>query len=131
MFPDGACRQTFEFGNTGCAEVRGRVVGAAGQTLAGISVVPWPVSTQAAFATDYAMTDGAGQFRVRMSRMIGRPPEGGAPDTLSVWIVAADPRSAGVGVPANVRDSVLTVVTVAAVGTVPTSAEVHITLAVP
>ena len=128
---DGACRQTYEFGNSGCFEVRGEVVGTSGQPLRDILVGPRPASSRAEFNADYAATDAMGRYRVRLSRMAGSPPASGLPDTLSVYIVAADPRSAGVGIPARVRDSVLAVVTVAPVGAVPTPSEVRITLAIP
>lgn len=127
----GACPQTYEFGNTGCFEVRGTVVGTAGQALAGIFVGPRPITTRAGFNSYFATTDAAGRFNVRLARMFGRPPLDGTPDTLSVYVVAVDPRTAGVGIPATVRDSALVVVTVAPVGAVPTPNEVRLTLAVP
>ena len=128
---DGACRQTYEFNNSGCFEVRGQVVGAGGQGIAGIYVGPRPVSTRGGFNTAYTTTDAAGQFRIRLSRMFGSAPAAGQPDTLSVHVVAFDPRSAGVGIPARVRDSVLTIVTVAPVGATPTPVDVRIVLTAP
>lgn len=126
-----ACQQTYEFGNTGCLEVQGQVVSASGLPLAGMSVGPRPLPGPAVFNSDYATTDAAGQFRIRLSRISGAPPPKGTPDTLSVYVVAADPRSADVGIPARVRDSVLTVVTIAPVGTIPTPAVVRVPLPVP
>jgi hypothetical protein len=126
-----ACQQTYEFGNTGCFELAGRVVGLRGQALAGMSVGPRPVSGPHLFNADYRTTDEAGHFRIRLSRMVGSPPASPARDTLSVYVVAADPRSAGLGTPATIRDSVLTLVTVAPIGTLPEPAEVRIVLPVP
>ncbi len=126
-----ACQQTYEFGNTGCFEVAGQVIGSRGQALAGIWVGPRPVLGPSRFNSAYRMTDSAGSFRLRLSRMIGRPPASAVPDTLSVYVIATDPRSTGIGSPATARDSVLTIVTVAPVGTIPQAAQVRITLQVP
>jgi hypothetical protein len=125
---DGSCLQTYEFGNTGCVEVRGQVVSTNGQALAYIIVTPRPASKTIGFDGGYATSDADGRFRVRLSRMAGVPPAGGMPDTLSVYVVATGPESAGINIPASVRDSVLTVVSVAPVGKVPTPAEVRIVL---
>ena len=127
-----ACRQTYEFGNTGCFEIAGHVVGARGQGLEAILVSTRPPSgPDAAFNSGYPTTDSTGRFRIRAARMLGQPPANGAPDTLSVYVFAVDIRGLGVGVPATIRDSVLTVVTVAPVGTAPQVAGVHITLPIP
>jgi hypothetical protein len=126
-----ACQQSYEFGNTGCFEVSGRVVGSRGQALAGMSVGPRPLPGPHLFNADYGTTDAAGRFRIRLSRMVGSPPSRPAPDTLSVYVVAADRHSAGLGMPAIIRDSVLTQVTVAPIGTVPEPAEVRIVLPIP
>lgn len=127
-----ACQQTYEFGNTGCFEIVGQVVGARGQALSGISVgARSEVGPSTLFTSNYQMTDAMGQFRIRLSRMLGHPPLDARPDTLSVFVVAADPRSASVGVPASVVDSVLTLVTVAPVGAIPVTAEIRIILPVP
>lgn len=123
-----ACQQsTGEFGNSGCFLVAGRVVGISGRTLGGIVVGVRPVSTNAAFDPPYQTTAQDGHFQLRPSRMLTLPPATD-PDTLSVYVIATDPTSAGVGVPASVRDSVLVRVTVAPVGTVPDSVDVRVTL---
>lgn len=122
--PNDPCRETYEFGNTGCFEVRGQVVDRTGEALAGISVGPRPRSTSTGFNTHYVLTDSAGRFRVRLARVAAPAP--GAPDTLTVYMIAVDPRS-----PMTRRDSVLATVTVARVGAVPTPAEVRITLGAP
>lgn len=126
-----ACQQTYEFGNTGCFEVAGQVVGARGQALSGISVVVHPIpGPSQLFNSPYQTTDTTGQFRIRPSRMFGRPPLDASPDTLSVWVHATDPRSAPVGKPL-VSDSVRTLVTVAPVGVIPVRVEIRIILPVP
>ena len=123
-----ACQQTYEFGNTGCFEVAGQVVGARGQALSGISVVAHPnVGPSVLYTSPYQTTDTTGQFRLCPSRWIGRPPLDASPDTLSVFVCAADPRS----VPVRVVDSVRTLVTVAPVGVIPVRAEIRIILPVP
>lgn len=122
-----ACQQTYEFGNTGCFEVAGQVVGARGQALSGISVVAHIPGPSLLFTSPYQTTDTTGQFRIRPSRMFGRPPLDARPDTLSVFVCAADPRS----VPVRVVDSVRTLVTVAPVGVIPVRAEIRIILPVP
>ena len=43
VVPDSGCPQTSEFGNTGCFEVRGQIIGAAGQALSGLAVNPRPL----------------------------------------------------------------------------------------
>lgn len=126
-----ACQQTYEFGNTGCFEIVGHVIGSRGQALAGISVGPRSALGQNVFGSAYQMTDSAGSFRLRSFRMVGQPPAGAVPETHSVYVIATDPRTAGLGSPATVRDSVLTIVTVAPVGTIPQAAQVRITLPVP
>ena len=136
VLPDIACPQTSEFGNTGCFEVRGQVIGAAGQPLAGIFVgpkpapSPHPVPVPAMFNTVNVPTDSAGQFRVRLMRMFGDAPAGGEPDTLSVYVVAVDRSSGGLGVPPRIRDSALVLVRLAPAGAVPTPVKVRITLPV-
>jgi len=125
-----SCPQTYEFGNTGCLEITGQVVGLRGQPLAGITVRPGYLPERGGFNIVSATTDGAGAFAFRGSRMTGLPPAAG-PDTLSLWVVGADPASAGVNIPARVRDSVLVQATVSPVGSVPTPATVRLTLQAP
>jgi hypothetical protein len=125
-----ACRQTFEFGNTGCFEVGGQVVGSAGQPLSGIVVGPSYLPGRDLFNTVYSTTDENGSFLFRVSRY-EVPAVTLDPDTVSVYIRAADPRSAGPDSPASVRDSILTVVTIAPVDSIPVTQSVRITLPVP
>jgi hypothetical protein len=123
-----ACQQTYEFGNTGCFEVSGQIVGARGQALNRISVVVRTLGDFSTGATTF--TDTTGSFRLRAFRMIGRPPAAG-PDTASAYVIAADPRTAGLNIPATVRDSILVLMTLTPVGSVPTPAQVTIALRVP
>lgn len=123
----GACRQTYEFGNSGCLEVRGQVVATSGRGLGGISVSVRPLRTSSNFSMSYATTDTSGRFRIRLTRMVGSPPQAGTPDTLSCYVLAAQPVAPGSGA-AVVGDSVFTLVTIAPVGTIPVPAEVRIPL---
>ena len=125
-----ACTQTYEFGNTGCADLRGTAVGLRGQPLAGIVVGLRPSPRGAGLAAGVATTDTAGAFQLRAVRYGGRPPAAG-PDTASVWVGGVDPRTAGLGVPARVRDSVLVPVTISPVGTLPEPTAVRLTLPAP
>jgi hypothetical protein len=127
-----ACRQTYEFGNTGCADVAGEVVGLRGQPLATISVGPGNSERSDGLNTTYADTDVEGLFALRLTRFGPKPPWAAiGPDTVSLYVRAADPRTAGVGIPARVRDSVLVRLTVAPVGAVPEPSTVRIVLDVP
>lgn len=126
-----ACQQTSEFGNTGCFEVEGQVVGLRGQSLGGILISSRAVVVHEQFSSGSQSTDAKGRFTIRLMRMFGKPPANSAPDTLSVYVHAVDPRSAGAGVPATVRDSVLTFVTMAPIGALPQTATVQIVLPVP
>jgi hypothetical protein len=121
----GACRQTYEFGNTGCADIQGTVVDGRGVAQAGIVVGPRYLPDRDGFNTVYATTNAEGRFRFRISRYWGNPPAVG-PDTMSLFVYAADPRTAGVGVPAAVRDSVLGNITIAPIGSIPEPLEIAI-----
>ena len=121
------CRQTYEFGNTGCAEIAGRVIDAQDQGRAGISVGPRYLTGANGFNTPYATTDTAGRFRLRITRFAGMAPAAG-PDTVSLYVHAADPRSAGLERPATLRDSVLVQVTISLLDEVPAPIDVTIRL---
>lgn len=124
-----ACEQTYEFGNSGCAEIAGTVLDRQDRALPGMIVGPRYVFPGAPFNTPYATTDSAGRFRLRITRFGADAPAVG-PDTTSLFVLAYDPRSSGVNVPATVRDSVLVRVTVVPVGRVPEPALVTIRLPV-
>jgi hypothetical protein len=124
-----ACEQTYEFGNSGCAEIEGAVLDRQDRALPGMIVGPRYVFPGAAFNTPYATTDSAGRFRLRITRFGADAPAVG-PDTVSLFVLAYDPRSSGLNVPATVRDSVMARVTVAPLGRVPVPASVTIRLPV-
>jgi hypothetical protein len=123
-----ACLQTGEFANYGCVEVVGTVVGTQQQGLPDISVGPVYLAGHGAFNTSYGITDSRGRFRFRVYRFT--MPQT-LPDTVSMYVRAADPQSAGLGVPALLRDSVLVTVTVTPVGRVPTPTTVALSLRTP
>jgi hypothetical protein len=125
-----ACPETFEFANSGCLEVSGQVVGLRDQPLAGIMVSPSYVKNGDAFGNSSAMTDANGAFRFRATRLAGLPPDVG-PDTLSLWVVGAEPNTGTVGSPPPMRDSVLVQVSVSPVGDIPTTAVTRLTLPAP
>ena len=124
------CPKTYEFGNHGCADVVGQVLGSAGQPLGGITVSPRYRADIHGFDSPYRTTDPEGRFRLRLTRFSGLPPTEG-PDTVSVYIGAFDPRSAALNVPATVHDSVLVQVTVAPVGAAASVTEVVVRLPTP
>ena len=123
----GSCEQTYEFGNTGCAEIEGTVRDRQDRALPGMIVGPRYLAS--GFNTPYATTDSDGRFRLRITRFAANPPAVG-PDTATVYVLAYDPRSSGINIPATVRDSVLALVTVAPVGQVPAPTVVTIRLPV-
>ena len=124
------CDQTYEFGNFGCTDIAGQVLGSAGQPLPGISVGPRYLPDRHDFNSPFVDTDAEGRFHLRLHRF-GAPPPAGQPDTVSLYIRALDFRSAGVNIPARVRDSVLIQVTVAPVGAVAPVTEVVLRLPTP
>lgn len=129
--PDsGACPQTRGFGSSGCADVEGVVLDQNGEPWSGIIVGPRYLAGHAGFSTSYSTTDADGRFGFRITRYTSEP-IGAGPDTISVFVHAADPRSARVGVPAAVRDSVLGQATIARVGSIPVPLEVTIQLQAP
>ena len=109
------CDQTYEFGNFGCTDIIGQVLGSAGQPLTRISVGPRYLPDRDDFDSPFHKTGADGRFRLRLHRF-GAPPPAGEPDTVSLYIRAVDLSSADFNVPALVRDSVLIQVTVAPVG---------------
>lgn len=123
----GICRHDSEFGTTGCADIRGIVTDQDGRARAGISVGPHFPTDDHMFSTPYVMTGSDGGFSFRVRRYSPGPAASG-PDTASVFVRAVDPSTAGVGIPATVRDSVLGVVTIAPVGSTPVPLQVTIRL---
>lgn len=126
-----ACKQsTAEFGNSGCFAISGRVVGSQGQPLGGIVVTARAVVEAIGLNAAPQTTGSDGTFQMHGARFLGHAPSAG-PDTASVILVAADPRSAGLNIPATVRDSIVSIVTIAPIGAMPAEASVQITLATP
>jgi hypothetical protein len=124
-----ACPQTSEFGNTGCFDVIGRVVGTADQPLSGISVGPRYLPGREGFNSPFVTTDQNGRFSLRIQRFGASAPAEG-PDTVSLFISAVDMSSAVNG-PATRRDSVLVRATIVPVGRLPTPRQVLLRLSVP
>ena len=123
--PDGgrACAQTREFGNYGCADMRGVVLDADGRPAAGAEVSATAAAEGRSLGgTARADIDGRFSFRVRLNG----PPLAAGVDTLSARVTAwaAPPlRSA----------STVVVVQLAAVGAVPPppATDVALRLAAP
>lgn len=123
----GTCRHDSEFGTTGCADITGIVTDQDGRAQAGISVGPRFPTDEHMFSTPYVTTGSDGRFSFRVRRYSPGPGASG-PDTASVFVRAADPSTAGIGIPATVRDSVLGVVTIAPVGSIPVPLQLTIRL---
>lgn len=126
---DDTCQQTYEFGNSGCFEVRGRVIDSTGRALAGVLMVTGPSADRAGFNTPTATTDASGAFALRAARMFARVPAP-VPDTITIVVYAADRRTQGVGVPVMQSDSARVLVTIAPVGQVPNPTTITVTLPV-
>lgn len=122
------CAQTYEFGNYGCTDIAGQVLGSAGQPLGGIYVGARYLPDRDGFNSPYVRTDVDGLFRLRLTRFSG-PPPAGEPDTVSLYIQASDPTSSGINRPATIQDSVLVHVTIAPVGAV--APLTHVVLRLP
>ncbi len=122
--------QSYEFGNSGCLDITGQVVGLDGQPLAGISIHPGYLPGPQIFTHTLAKTDAAGDFTFRVWSICCRPQTVG-PDTLSLRVRGVDTRTLEVGVPASVHDSVLVHATISPIGTIPTPSTVRLTLSAP
>jgi hypothetical protein len=106
------CQQTYEFGNYGCADVEGRIVNQAGAPAQGVRVnVRGAVSADSQSLSAYGTTDGAGQYKLRLTRYVLLPGTSRDSATVSVWTgVGAMPnpalivlaRFSDVGAPAKV-----------------------------
>lgn len=128
---DGACRQTGEFGNTGCAVISGTVLGARGQALEGVMVFGRVDAVGAGFASSYNTSGADGSFEVLVTRF--NPPASADPrnDTLSFYVVAANqPVHWALG-QLKVRDSARTTVRMSQVGQIPTPSNLTLTLDIP
>jgi hypothetical protein len=104
------CPQTYEFGNSGCVRVEGRVLGAQSERLHGVYVTLRPRAPgEGLFNTPVATTDAQGRFRLEAHRMVS-PLQLPTPDTITMWLSGGRP-----GNPV-VADSVPVLLHVAAVG---------------
>lgn len=99
----GVCRQTYEFGNYGCARVGGRVLNASGQPVAGANV---------RLSVAQGTESRAGELGLAVSRADGRyevesirysPPSGQTnPDTVTMYLSVGLPGQAGPAAPDSV-----------------------------
>jgi hypothetical protein len=103
------CEQTYEFGNYGCVDITGQVLGSASQPLPNISVGPRYLRDRDDFNSPFTRTGADGRFRLRLHRYGAPPPVG--PDTVSFYLHAVDFNR-----PVTGKDSVMIQVTVAPVG---------------
>ena len=121
-----ACAQVGgEFGNYGCVEVSGSVVGADQSPLRQIMVNAVFLPGRGVFNTSFDETDLDGRFTVRVYRFL-RPET--TPDTISFYVRAVNPPWASMGAPGALRDSVLVTATVTPVGRIPVPTMVTISL---
>ncbi len=128
---NGACKQTGEFGNTGCAVVSGMVLGARGQALEGVLVFARVDAAAPGFASSYGASNADGSFKVIVTRYAGLEPADPQNDTLSFYAVAANqPVDWALGQP-KVRDSAFTTVRISHVGSVPTPSNLTLRLEIP
>ena len=123
-----ACQQTAEFGNDGCADLEGQVVGRCGHPLAGVVVGLREGAGGSPFHGPIAQTDTRGYFGLRLTRFSGPVL---TPDTVSLWIGAAVVPPPPPQMAAFAGDSVLVRLTVAPIGQVPAPAVVTISLPIP
>jgi hypothetical protein len=132
---DPRCQQTYEFGNTGCGELRGLVTDGAGSPLAGAYVDsrnPAEPGRHDELAAGYVRTDSTGNYEFRVVRYSGEVPAEG-PDTVTVWVHAGmpPPDDAPIGT-SGPRDSVLALLELRPVGEAPVVKDVvTIMLGVP
>lgn len=119
------CPQTYEFGNSGCVRVEGRVLGARGQPLQGVYVTLRPrAPDEGFFNSPVASTDAQGRFRLEAHRMVS-PRELPTPDTITMWLAGARPMNP------VVADSVQVLLNVAPVGQPAIAVAQDLTLPVP
>jgi hypothetical protein len=86
-----ACKQTFGFGNYGCADVTGTVVSASVAPLANVEVSAGGSTDP--FEHAEAISNATGQFSMRLLRRW--VPTGNGPDTVTTWFHTTVPASGG------------------------------------
>ena len=113
---DGTCPQTYEFGNHGCAVVRGLVLAADDQPMAGVSVSGLGADDNEGIGFTSMDSRSDGTFELRLIRFLQL--SGSEEDSASVWVraVVRPPPSQNV---ATVRDEVLTRIRIVPVGQIP------------
>ena len=130
--PDpSVCAQTYEFGNYGCADVRGVVLEFTWTPRASAAVrvrhATHPESE--AYGATLDWTDSDGRFTTRITRW-DRPANTSEPDSVSLWVVAAVRRFDG-SLDSGRADSVLVRAEVAPVGQIPEPVDVELRLREP
>lgn len=127
---DGTCRQTYEFGNFGCAEITGQVLGSSDQPLTAASIVirDAPDPNAGYYGNAVTQTNAAGLFRVRVTRLLPRPIKV-VPDTFSIYVLARVIHQ--FGAPPWPPDSALVQVELAPIGAIPKATEVQLRLPFP
>jgi hypothetical protein len=117
------CPQTYEFGNYGCARIRGAVRNAAGEPLAGarVSLAP-PSDVPNFYDSPTADTDETGLYRLEIHNY-GPPPSATSADTVAMYVRAFLPSTE-----APIGDSVLVDMIFAPVGAMPEMVEMDITI---
>jgi hypothetical protein len=114
---DRVCPQTYEFGNYGCAVVRGQALDTSNQPMSGVMIGLGSSAGSEGFNTAGATTGIDGRFVIRLVRFAPSSSTSGS-DSASVWIRGvSSPITIGSG--SSKRDSVLVRVRVAPVGATP------------
>lgn len=116
-----ACRQTYEFGNHGCAVAAGRVLDSLGQPVVGALVGPTPSEDGIQFNTSYVTTAADGSYSVKLIRF-----QRGDSDLVWVWLRATRIPTHVDSV--GVRDSVRVQLRVSPIGQIPDTAAVDLVL---
>ena len=124
----GACPRTFEFGNHGCAVVRGRVIDQNDMPMAGVLVGLGDGADSDDFSPGYVQTRTDGSFETRFIRR--NQLSGANTDSASLWVRAVVQPDLP-QMESTIRDSVLIRVGVADVGVIPDTTTVEIRLTVP
>ncbi len=123
---DPRCLQTQEFGNTGCAVLRGLVTDGLGVPVAGAHVSvqgPADPARPIVLTSGSKETDSGGAYSLRAIRDAGEAPAEGL-DTITVWVRAVVDLP---GAPVGTRlpsDSVLATLEIRPVGETPIVTEV-------
>lgn len=128
---DSLCRQTYEFGNYGCALVEGRVVDPRGAPVAGAYVGLWAPEDgdRGGYNFPTLRTGADGRFAMEVQRFT-QPPVIPSPDTVTMYLHASVP-SGGPADPVYRSDSVAVVLHVMPVGARAVTTHADVTVPVP